>query len=159
MRKAPLLPGLFLSHCFNYSELEWVIFLLDVVEEKAFDVGRGLTRFSTRPCLACSELAARKSAGGHFVFTAAFASEAAVGVFEETVQFGGCSSKGVVDVGRLCRGYEGSVMPGTGFENATFVSRAVGAIFVGFACEMNFDAGEIGVKTTEYVEDVISDGI
>lgn len=50
-------------------------------------------------------------------------------------------------------------MPGTGFEDTPLVSGTVDAVLVRLTGQVNFDAREIGVKTTEYVEDVISDGI
>ena len=37
----------------------------------------------------------------------------------------------------------------TNFEDAPLVSRAIGSVLVGFARELNFDAGEIGFETAE----------
>jgi len=91
------------------------------------------------------------------MFAAAFVAEAAVGGFEKTMQLGGGPGEGGVDVGGLGGDDEGAVAFGTGLEQAAFVSGA--GLFVGFAGEVNFDAGEIRVESMKDVDDVGSDGI
>ena len=93
------------------------------------------------------------------MFAATLVSKTSVGGFKEAVEFGGSSGEGTVDVGGCGGGDQDLVVAGTGFEDATFVSRTVEAGFVCLSCEVDFDAGEIGVEAAKDVEDVGSDGI
>ena len=93
------------------------------------------------------------------MFAATLVPETAVGGFKESMEFGCSSGEGGVDVSGCGGGDQDLVAAGAGFEDAAFVARAVEACFACLSCQVNFDAGEVGVEAAKDVDDISSDGI
>src|ERR1700758_4490413 len=96
----------------------------------------------------------------HFSGSAAFVGQAAVGVFEKALHFGGGAGEGLVDIEGILGGYERSMVFWAGFKKTAFLDRSARCIFsVGFAGEMNIDADEVWFESPKNIADVGPDGI
>lgn len=97
------------------------------------------------------------NASFHLLFAAAFVREAAVGVFELSVHFGGGTGEGILDVRGFVGDDEGLMTFGSGFEHAALVFwTGFSDVFAG---QVNFDPGEVGVESLQEVVDIGPDGV